>query len=394
MQVANSESSISGIRSSRWASTSAGGRSTAARVRTAVRIWPIALAACVPWPITSPITSATRPPDSAITSNQSPPTTATSLPGRYRCAISSPAGADSFVGSIAFCMLIAVCRSWSCSRALSIQIEARAATRSIEAISAGRNGPRPGLREKTITPSTRPPTSSGANTAERPATSALTSVPSALGGSTCRESMITSRDRMHLAYGERSGNTVTSPTGQARRSRAASSASQAAKASRTIRIGPSRGSAAPAPLSTLSRSRIEAWSAKPGTTRSTTSCAVIVGSSVDPTRTASSSSGSRPPRRLRCGPARVAPRSDPPGPGSGGAAASTAEVVLSIPFTPSCPSPDLRRAPEPGRPAARTAVVTYPVQSENLVIRHPPGQRGPDSAARRRAKTPRVRSQG
>ena len=63
-------------RSSRWVSSSSGGRSTSARVRTAVRSRPMVAEAWMPWPTTSPTTRATRAPDSGITSNQSPPTPA------------------------------------------------------------------------------------------------------------------------------------------------------------------------------------------------------------------------------------------------------------------------------------------------------------------------------
>ena len=58
--------------------------SSASRVRAAVRSRPMVAAARRPWPITSPTTSATRPPASGTTSNQSPPTSAPLLPGTYR----------------------------------------------------------------------------------------------------------------------------------------------------------------------------------------------------------------------------------------------------------------------------------------------------------------------
>ena len=63
-------------RSSRWVSSSSGGRSRSAKFCTAVRSRPMVAAACRPWPTTSPTTSATRAPDSGMTSNQSPPTPA------------------------------------------------------------------------------------------------------------------------------------------------------------------------------------------------------------------------------------------------------------------------------------------------------------------------------
>ena len=50
------------------ASSSSGGRSTSARVRTAVRSRPMLAEACRPWPTTSPTTRATRALDSAMTS--------------------------------------------------------------------------------------------------------------------------------------------------------------------------------------------------------------------------------------------------------------------------------------------------------------------------------------
>ncbi len=76
-------------RSSRWVSSSSAGRSTSARVRTAIRSRPMVAEARMPWPTTSPTTSPTRAPDSGITSNQSPPTPARVAAGRYRVAISS-----------------------------------------------------------------------------------------------------------------------------------------------------------------------------------------------------------------------------------------------------------------------------------------------------------------
>ena len=63
-------------------SVSAGGSSSMASVRIAVRSRPIVTAARTPWPATSPTTSATRPPGSAIDSYQSPPTSIILLPGR------------------------------------------------------------------------------------------------------------------------------------------------------------------------------------------------------------------------------------------------------------------------------------------------------------------------
>ena len=60
---------------------SAGGRSSRAYARTAVRSWPITAAACTPRPITSPITSAVRPAPTSITSYQSPPTCVPATPG-------------------------------------------------------------------------------------------------------------------------------------------------------------------------------------------------------------------------------------------------------------------------------------------------------------------------
>ncbi len=51
-------------------------------VLIAVRSLPIVTAARTPCPATSPTTSATRPPGSAIDSYQSPPTSMSLLPGR------------------------------------------------------------------------------------------------------------------------------------------------------------------------------------------------------------------------------------------------------------------------------------------------------------------------
>lgn len=53
-----------------------------ASVRTAVRSLPMVAEAWMPWPTTSPTTSATLAPDSGITSNQSPPTPARAPAGR------------------------------------------------------------------------------------------------------------------------------------------------------------------------------------------------------------------------------------------------------------------------------------------------------------------------
>ena len=61
-------------RSSRWCSSSAGGRSSRASARVAVLNWPMMAAAWTPLPITSPTTSPVRPGPSGSTSYQSPPT--------------------------------------------------------------------------------------------------------------------------------------------------------------------------------------------------------------------------------------------------------------------------------------------------------------------------------
>ncbi len=82
MQVANWPSPIPVAVSSRRVSTCSGGMSSVASVRATVRSCPIVAAARIPWPITSPTTSATRPQDSGTTSNQSPPTSLTTLLGR------------------------------------------------------------------------------------------------------------------------------------------------------------------------------------------------------------------------------------------------------------------------------------------------------------------------
>lgn len=54
--------------------STAGSRPSAVRVVVAVRSRPIVAAAPIPLPMTSPTTSAVRPPSSGMTSNQSPPT--------------------------------------------------------------------------------------------------------------------------------------------------------------------------------------------------------------------------------------------------------------------------------------------------------------------------------
>ena len=68
--------------SSSCCSESAGGSSSMARVWMAVRSRPMVTAARTPCPATSPTTSATRPPGSAMDSYQSPPTSMSLLPGR------------------------------------------------------------------------------------------------------------------------------------------------------------------------------------------------------------------------------------------------------------------------------------------------------------------------
>ncbi|CAM5391090.1 hypothetical protein STENM327S_03523 [Streptomyces tendae] len=68
--------------SSRWWSTSCGGRSTQARVCAVVRSCPMMAAEVMEWPMTSPTTSATRLPGSGMASYQSPPTRAVSAAGR------------------------------------------------------------------------------------------------------------------------------------------------------------------------------------------------------------------------------------------------------------------------------------------------------------------------
>ena len=69
-----------------------GARSRRAYARTAVRTCPISVAARRPRPITSPMTSAVRPEPHGITSYQSPPTSDSSAPGKYRVATSSSPG--------------------------------------------------------------------------------------------------------------------------------------------------------------------------------------------------------------------------------------------------------------------------------------------------------------
>ena len=93
----------------------------------AVRSRPMVTAARTPCPATSPTTSATRPPGSAIDSYQSPPISISLLPGRYRCFTSTDDGADSPVGSMLRCSVSAVARSRLYRCALSMNIAAREA---------------------------------------------------------------------------------------------------------------------------------------------------------------------------------------------------------------------------------------------------------------------------
>jgi hypothetical protein len=60
----------------------ADGQPRRARAAVAVRSWPMVAAAWMPWPVTSPTTSAICPRSSGMTSNQSPPISAASLAGR------------------------------------------------------------------------------------------------------------------------------------------------------------------------------------------------------------------------------------------------------------------------------------------------------------------------
>ena len=61
--------------------TASGPRPAPASARTALRSWPIALAAGRPRPTTSPTTIPTLPPGSAKASCQSPPTSRCSIAG-------------------------------------------------------------------------------------------------------------------------------------------------------------------------------------------------------------------------------------------------------------------------------------------------------------------------
>lgn len=72
-------------------STAAGGSSSSAHERIAVRTWPMIAAAVTPRPTTSPTTNAVRPSPSSITPNQSPPTFGPVAAGRYRDTTRSPA---------------------------------------------------------------------------------------------------------------------------------------------------------------------------------------------------------------------------------------------------------------------------------------------------------------
>ena len=93
----------------------------------AVRSRPMVTAARTPCPATSPTTRATRAPGSLIDSYQSPPTSTSWLPGRYRCLTSTDDGADSPVGSMDRCSISAVACSRLYRPALSKNTAAREA---------------------------------------------------------------------------------------------------------------------------------------------------------------------------------------------------------------------------------------------------------------------------
>ncbi len=81
-QVANWPSPIAVVASSSRCITRSGASSRVINVLATVRSCPMVAAALMPCPMTSPTTRATRPEESGTTSNQSPPTSLTTLLGR------------------------------------------------------------------------------------------------------------------------------------------------------------------------------------------------------------------------------------------------------------------------------------------------------------------------
>jgi hypothetical protein len=127
-------------RSSRRVSSSSGGTSTSASVRTAARSLPMVADAWMSCPTTSPITKATRAPDSGMTSNQSPPTPAWPVAGRYRLATSTADCRGSRCGSKNRCNATAVPRSRLYRRALSSDTAARPVSSSASSTSSSPKG--------------------------------------------------------------------------------------------------------------------------------------------------------------------------------------------------------------------------------------------------------------
>ncbi len=90
-----------------------GSASSSAAARIAWRTFPIVTAASRPLPITSPTESAMRPSGSANASYQSPPISASRLPGTYTASNRNASHTGSARGSDAACKRVATRRSCS-----------------------------------------------------------------------------------------------------------------------------------------------------------------------------------------------------------------------------------------------------------------------------------------
>ncbi|MGX1154885.1 hypothetical protein RKD39_002463 [Streptomyces albogriseolus] len=168
--------------SSRWCSTSCGGRSSPASVWAVVRSWPMIAADVMEWPITSPTTRATRLPGSGIASYQSPPTRAVSAAGRYRDASRTPVQRGRVSGSIVRCSSSAMYASRPYSTALSMPRALCVASCAATSRSSASNGMRSGRRRNSAAPITRRRPRSGARTARWPSgTAAAPSSPRSSG---------------------------------------------------------------------------------------------------------------------------------------------------------------------------------------------------------------------
>ncbi len=130
-------------------------------VRATARSRPIVAAAGSPCPITSPTTRAVRPPGSAITSYQSPPTPWPAVEGAYSECSRSPGVTGVARGSRLRCNETTCSRSRPYSRALSMKTAAFEASCSARARSVEENGGVPGPRTKSALPSSSPRAISG-----------------------------------------------------------------------------------------------------------------------------------------------------------------------------------------------------------------------------------------